>query len=615
MISGIVIRFPKTNMVHIPTSRFHLASRMLGITAVFVAVIFGSVPLASAASSWSPTLLVNTESFQAIDAGDNTTDVELRFGASTKTIKFLISKPVFQFSHSISVLGTLSGSSLNVDRNGTVGGTFAVSGAITGMNAITAKTTLSGNTLVISNSAKVGGALSASGSVTLEGSLSGATIAGFGLYSCNGATQKIVYNNSTGKFECATDQNTTAWSNTGSLQNGFDKRFVNTHGDTMTGNLIIRSSSGVTAVNLNVIGGISGAFLRTSGAADIHGPLAVSGAIRTDGNLTINDDLGAVDAVLTFGNNSTTHTITFLHSKQVFQFSKSISVLGTLSGSSLNVDRNGTVGGTFTVSGAITGMNAITAKTTLSGNTLVVSNSAKVGGTLSASGTVSLEGHLTGATIAGFGLRSCNGGGQTLQWNSSTNKFECGSAAVGNSSGGLISLHPEYPNAILFGSGADVRSVGQMTASGTFLGANKENFYHWTSSKPATSTLNQYWISVRVRMPNNFASWDPLKPIELRYRTGSGQLTGTSTGSYVSVRMLDTAGNRVTLTGGENLANTNFTTANIRGPESSGTFTPSTNTTSQYFTVFVKLAASTTANGNWFAQAGYLNLNYETTTP
>ncbi len=79
-----------------------------------LALVLLSLPLSTVEAA--TTLLVNTESFLDIDSGDGTTNKELRFGSSTQTLKFLTTNK-FQFSHSLSVLGNLSGSTLNVDGN------------------------------------------------------------------------------------------------------------------------------------------------------------------------------------------------------------------------------------------------------------------------------------------------------------------------------------------------------------------------------------------------------------------------------------------------------------------------------------------------------------------
>ena len=416
--------------------------------------------LAHAASSWKPTLLVNTESFQTIDEGDGTTDVEIRFGGTlNEKIIWNRSKGAFQFTDDISVLGTMSGSALNVDRNATVGGTLTVSGAITGVNSITAR------------------------------------------------------------------------------------------------------------------GALSGASLRVSaGGATIQGTLTASGAFRTDSNVTINDDADTNDAVLTFGNNTGNQSLTFQNSSQLFKLSKGIFVNGAISGSLLRVDGNAQVG-SLSASGAIRTEGSIS------------------GATLNIGGALTLRGVTYNApTAQGNGVLTNDGAGN-LTWSATS---------VANGSGLIMSMHPEYPNAVYFSSGASY--IGQLYGSGGTAGL--ENSYVWTSTR---ATIQDYWISVRFRIPNNFSSWDPVKPIEFRYKTADG----TASNNHVTVRMKDTTGANVALTGGGGLANANWTTANITVPESTGTWTPSTPATARYATLYVKLAALTGGN----AAAGFINLNFETTTP
>ncbi len=443
---------------------------------IFVLLIASMPQEVFAASTWNPTLLVNTEAFETIDSGDGATNIELRFGDSFEKIFYNRSTSRFQFSRGITVGGGItatgglvirahmSGSSLNVDRNATVGGTLTVSGAIVNIGTFSNRGTLSGTLLHIS-----------------------------------------------------------------------------------------------------------------TGGAEVHGNVSASGSVRADGDLTINDDQTATDAVMTFGNATTNQTLKYLNAAQKFQFSKGVSVTGTLSGSALNVDRNATVGGSLTATGAIR-----------------------------------TKGNLSGATLNVDGAFNWRGQSYTAPTSQSANTFlktdgngalTWTSTSVGNGSGDIMSLQPAYPNAVYFASGST--TVGQLTATGGML--SHENVYRWNSSKTAK---NDYWIAVRVRVPNNFSSWDPVKPIELRYRTGSGQTIAQGQGSYVTVKMLDTTGANVALTGGANLANAAYTTANIAGPDTAGTFTPK-----QYFTILVKLAASTTPNGTWFAEAGFLNFNWETTTP
>lgn len=381
--------------------------RSLGIRILSGACSFLIPAVALSASSWSPTLLVNTEAFQTIDVGDGSTNVELRFGPSFNA----------------KIIYDLSNSRFNFTKP------IFVQGSITATGSITTKATLSGTTL------RVG-----------------------------------------------------------------------------------------------------------PGGADVQGNLNASGSIRTDGNLTINDDAGATDATLTFGNATLNQTLNYNHAQQKFKFSKDISVNGNISGSTLHIDGTVNFGGLD--------YNFPTSR--------------------GADGTVLTE-----------------DGNGNLTWEAA--------ASVGNGSGNSLSLHPTYTNATYFGSGS--ATVGQLVTA--YDTTNYQNYYHWTSTQGA---LNDYWVSVRVKVPANFSTWDPIKPIELRYRTG----TSNTADNAFRVAMLDTAGAHVALTNASGLASTSWATANITGPQGAGTFTPGS-----YFTVLVKMAAK--SNGS--TDIGFLNFNWETTTP
>ena len=423
---------------------------------------------AIAASSWSPTLLVNTESFQSIDDGDGTTNIELRFGdGAIEKIIYDVTNDRFQFTRGINVGGNIRGT-----------GSLTILGH------------MSGNSLFVKGSTTLGNNLSVTGAIN-------------------------------------------------------------------------------ATTNITARGYLSGSALRVSGPAEVHGALAASGSVRTDGDLTINDDAGATDATLTFGNSTANQTLKYLNSSQKFQFSKGISVLGNISGSTLNVDGN-----------------------------------ANVRGSLSASGTIRTDGALSGSTLTVDGAMTLRGITYNAPTSQSANTFlktdgagnlTWSAAAVGNGSGNIISLHPEYAGAIYFSSGSTY--IGQLTLSGGTSAL--DNSYVWTSTNSSTQ---DYWIAVRVRLPDNFSSWDPVRPVQFRYKTG----TSTAADNHLTVRMKDTAGANVALTGGGGLNNTAWTTATITGPEGAGTWTPK-----GYFTVYIKLAAETSTN----AAAGFLNFNFETTTP
>ncbi len=256
-------------------------------------VSFFPVPHAIAVSSWSPTLLVNTEAFNTIDAGDGSSNVEFRFGNNVNrriywdvtAARFVMTQPVLiqgnvTATGSLSVKKTLSGAALRVDKNADIWGTLGVSGS-TVFNKV--------NYLWPT-------AASASGKV-------------------------LKVDPASGQLSWSADQ---TGGGGGIAQTDADARYVNQSGDTMTGALSISNSAGLNA----------------------------SGTLLTNSDATINSDRGAADAVLTFGNATANQTLKFLNTNQRFQFSKGLSVQGNLSGTTLRVDGNADVWGNIAVSGA-----------------------------------------------------------------------------------------------------------------------------------------------------------------------------------------------------------------------------------------------------------------------
>lgn len=344
---------------------------------------------------------------------------------------------------------------------------------------------------------------------------------------------------------------------------------------TATGSVFIQNNLTTTG-SVTAKTGLSGASIRVSGPAAVHGALSASGSVRTDGDLTINDDQTAADAVLTFGNATANQTVKFLNTAQKFQFSKGINVVGTISGSALRIDGNANVFGNFSTSGSVK------AKSGLSGSTLTV------------------DGQVTIKNV-NYNFQSGQGSAGTFLKNDGAGNLTWEATTAGNGSGDLISISPIFPNATYFASGSVY--IGQL--SNNYDTTNRQNYYRWATTKANATYLHNYWIAVRVRVPDNFSSWDPTRPIEMRYRTGQA----ANTANHVAMRVLDTAGTEVTLTGagstGSPLANTSWTTATITGL-SSGTYTPKS-----FMTVLIKVAADNTGS----ADVGYINLNFETTTP
>jgi len=135
---------------------------IINISILFLIAIPNTV---SAASSWAPTLIVNTEAFQVIDDTDSSADLYLQFGGSlNKRLTYNRTLASFIFDDDLEVIGTISGATLHAQDN-----------------------------------------LSTSGSLSIETSIFGA-----GLADCdNTTTSKLLWDATTGVFSCGTDTDTT----------------------------------------------------------------------------------------------------------------------------------------------------------------------------------------------------------------------------------------------------------------------------------------------------------------------------------------------------------------------------------------------------------------------
>lgn len=202
--------------------------------------------VATAASSWKPTLLVNTEAFQVIDDDDTTADIVMRFGDTiNKSLTYERAAGQFKFDDDLEVVGTVSGT-----------------------------------TVFATNS------LRSSGSLVFEGAASGSSLylgtslKGAGLSDCDTAeTSKLLWDTTTGRFSCGTDGG-------GSLVD----HYVNAGGDTMTGALRIDVTGGnFSTLGLRVANTASGAHVHAEKT------LSSSGALVVEGDLTFGDAIG--DAV------------------------------------------------------------------------------------------------------------------------------------------------------------------------------------------------------------------------------------------------------------------------------------------------------------------------------
>ncbi len=297
------------------------------VGSVLIIVLFLQPPGHVLASSWSPTKLVNTEAFEVIDDSDTSANVVLRFGDTVNK-------------------------EIRWDR---VNSQFQVTGPI-----------------------------------EVLGAMSGVSLTIGSLKSCD-----TIDTNLNGVFTCGTDATGAGgggnWSGTGALATFFDRAYVNTSGDSMTGTLIIKN----------------------------NGWLNASGSLLTNTGAKINSDRGATDAVLSFGNATSDQALTFIHSRQLFNFSTSINVIGTASGRIIHAQDQLRSSGSLAVEGDSTLDNTFYLNSSL--------NRVGIGGDFkNPETTLEVGGTLSGASLVVSNLKSCD----TID-TSANGVFTCGTDAGG----------------------------------------------------------------------------------------------------------------------------------------------------------------------------------------
>ena len=226
--------------------------------------------------------------------------------------------------------------------------------------------------------------ITSSGSLAVEGTITGATLFGFGLVPCtNAVTAKLLYDQATGKFLCGTDQagagSTPPEVGTASFSGGVlrlaDARYVKKQGDTMTGALTINLTSG--SLGLKIIQTASGNI------------------IHAEKTLTSSGNIIAVGSIVT---------------------------RNTLSGKTLVVSGNASVTGSLVVNKSI------------SGATLEILGTAS-GQNLFATRSITGTNIYAATTFGGAGLASCsNTTTSKLLYNSATKQFSCGTDQTGGGS-------------------------------------------------------------------------------------------------------------------------------------------------------------------------------------
>jgi len=543
---------------------------------------------------------ITTDADLTINQDNGAADAVLTFGndAGAETLKFNNTTNQFELSDDLAVTGALSASGvLSVDGTAylnsseVVTGTSTTSGNIYGSGSlfIESNANITGNELV-------GGNLAASGTLSIEGasSLQGAITAGSTLDTVgtittdadltinhdNGAADAVLtfgndagaetlkFNNTTNQFELSDDLAVTGALSASGVLSVDGTAYIN--GAAVFGSTL--QLNGVTYTFPYGDGAASGRVLKTDGAGNL------SWATDIDTN-TNAQTLCAADEYLDGDGNC----VDVIEEAELNTFAElqtqitDATLLDLTASDNRYVNRSGD-----TMTGALQ------VRANISGSSLRVDGNADIWGTLGVSGAIKLNGQsYTFPTTNGDASQVLTTDGDgTLSWSSK---------GIGIGSGGVFSISPEYPDAVYTASGSAY--IGQLTYD--YDATNKENYYRWTSSKAA---LQDYWIVIRVRVPDNYSAWDNVRPIQFRYRTTSADTDVNS----VSIRMLDTAGNAVALTGGEKIAATDWTTATVTGSEAAGTYTPGS-----FITVFVKVV--TTVAGS--ADAGFINLNWETTAP
>lgn len=521
-------------------------------TALCATLSFGLLAETANSSTWNPTLLVNTEAFQVIHEGDGTTDIDLRFGDTVnEKLYWDRTNAEFRFSDDLRVDGNITASgTITVSGNAKTKGDLTINSDNGAANAVlTFGNDDTAQTLTFIDAAQK---FSFSKDMRVLGNLSGSTLnvdgnAGiYGQLTVSGATTLkstlkiggVTYtfptsNGSASGKVLKTDS-------AGQLSWSGDSGGTAGQGITIA-NSVISISSSFSGSSLEITGTASGDHIHAQNL------LTSSGTVRVSSGITLNEDLDAKDVGIVFGSDTTSENLSWVNLPDRFEFSDDLRIAG----------------GTY-ASGALIVDGATTLKSTLKINSVTYTFPTSDG---SASGQV---------------LKTNAAG--TLSW-----------ASLRGSGG--ISLHPEYPNALYFGSGSNnVGTLALRVSSGSEIG----NTYRWAT----TRTTNQnYWLQVRARLPDNFTGWEAT-PIQLRYRTMSG---------YIAGYMRDTTGAAVALTGVSNIQNAAWTTASITGPEAAGAWTGG-----GYVTFLLRLTNSGAIagkEGRSFTDVGFLNFNIDTKLP
>jgi hypothetical protein len=401
------------------------------------------VQTAEAASSFRPTIFVNTEAFLIIDDDDTSADVVMRFGDTlAKTLSFNRSFDRFEFNDDVYV-------------SGTVQATNTVSGAVIyGAKSLRSSGSLvwegaaSGSSLIVSNNVGIA-VTTAKAKLAVNGIMSGVTVyatrsfSGAGLSDCDTAgTSKLMWDATTGRFSCGTDTdtNTTYTAGQGLALNGTSFR-LNT---TVTGSVIQAANTIASSGTLVWEGTASGNQLNVMGNVGI-GTASPSAALQigNGGSVTQGGFGGASALIKTLLSDTTSGRYTQL------------AIKGPTNGGAAVEMYDGSGNPVMDFGIDILNSNAGFVNRMTSGKMQFYTNDGTTLASridISATGNVGINksdpktkldvaGAISGSFIyatksfSGAGLTDCDSGTSKLLWDATTGRFSCGTVTSSNWSG------------------------------------------------------------------------------------------------------------------------------------------------------------------------------------
>ncbi len=468
------------------------------------------------ASTWSPTMLVNTEAFQIIDDTNTTANIVLRFGDTVnKNLTYERTAGRFSFDASLYVQG-------NAGVTGTLSGSQLL---IYGSGAFATKP-----------NSKVGiGTALPKAKLSVIGTISGSTVyatqsfSGAGLSTCSNTTNsKLLWNSTTGRFSCGTDQ--TGAAGGGSFGSGNvialgDPRYVKKQGDTMTGALSINTSVAHTA----------------TGAFNIRQMTHATGAI-IDSDTTKEAAL-AIDIVgtsraphLLFGYQGTFDTNLYRAAAQRLQTDGNLFVLKTLSGSAVHGEKSLSSSGTPMLPPKCARLPAA------SGSSLYVSGSASFSGPLTFGDLISdaIVVNASTWTFANDTNFVLNGGVNGLSFDTSTFSVDAFNDRIG-----INTIAPKTRLEVVGTISGSLLRASNMTVSGAVVyssgntlmqnakGASGQILISQATSAPkwATPLTSMVWYLDNNISPGTNQGPVVIMPYGLLVSTGSLRIKGAPTGS------------------------------------------------------------------------------------